>query len=239
MERQAYAMIDGGESMPYHMLFYMLAHFCTVLNSEEIIYYYPKSTCVFTESILEALPQHWTRHLEKQPGFNYSHNHIQLPSFQDWVYPELYTYIRFLFQSHMGQLKQGNRIYISRSRGRSVRQIVNEEELMKYLEPFGFRRVFMEDLEVKDQIRLFSEAEIIITPHGSALAFSTFCSENATIIEILDKPLTELKHYSHIAWYLGFNFVRFRDCVPEGENLIIDCGKLARKIEMLLADKVV
>ena len=160
-----------------------------------------------------------------------------MPSFVDWVLPEMYKYLRFLFQWHMGTLKPGNRIYVSRNKGRPVRQVINEEELMKCLEPFGFRRIFMEDLDVKDQIRLFSEAEIIITPHGSALAFSTFCSESTTIIELLDKPLTELKHYSHIAWYLGFQFARFRDCVPEGENLRVDCKKLKTKIETILAEK--
>jgi hypothetical protein len=68
------------------------------------------------------------------------------------------------------------------------------------------------------------------------LAFSTFCSENATIIELLDKPLTKLKHYSHIAWYLGFQFTRFRDCLPEGENFRIDCNKLSQKIKKLLPE---
>ena len=230
-------MIDGGESIPYHLLFYMLGHFCTVLNSEEIIYYYPKSSCKFTETMLAALPQHWTRHLVKESGYNYTTKQIRLEFYEDWVLPRLYDYLRFLFQWHMGTLKPGNRIYVSRNKGRPVRQVINEEELMKCLEPFGFRRIFMEDLDGANQIRLFSEAEIIITPHGSALAFSTFCSEGTTIIELLDKPLTGLKHYSHIAWYLAFQFARFRDCVPEGDNLRVDCKKLKTKIETILAEK--
>jgi hypothetical protein len=233
MPRKAYKIIDGGQYIPYHLLFYMIAHFCIIPNGELIYYYFPKGVKL-AEELLALLPPNWIRHTELQPDFEYVVEQIKIDCFEDWVWPVMYHYLRVLFEPYMAHsIKKGNRFYISRNRA-TKRQIVNEDEVMNILEPLGFQKIFMEDISVAEQIRLFSEAEIIITPHGSALAFSVFSSEDTKIIEIYDEPLTEKKHYSHIAWALGFEFRRFRDVIREGGEkgfLRVNCARLGEKIE--------
>jgi len=59
------------------------------------------------------------------------------------------------------------RIYISRQN--SSRKILNEDELIHMLRAHDFQIVQCEDLTVVEQICLFSQAEIIIAPHGAGL----------------------------------------------------------------------
>lgn len=68
----------------------------------------------------------------------------------------------------------GARLYISR-RSATSRRLLNEEALLKRLEPLGFRVVETEALTLLQQIALFRQAEVIVTVHGAALANLAFC----------------------------------------------------------------
>ena len=227
-----YEIVNGGSSIPYHFLFYMLAQFVNTSNND-IIYYFP-TTCKFSEEMLALLP--WTRHREKQEGYNYVTSHITNSIFFDWCLPQSYTYIRHLFTPYIAPRVPGRKIYISRNHpsNRPSRQILNEDELLHAIEPLGFVRIFMEDLSCDEQIRIVSEAEVILSPHGSALAFTVFCSYGTKIIEILQKNTTENRHYSHIAWALGFEFSRFQKVDTVEENLLVNCDALVEHLGRVL-----
>lgn len=234
---KCYLIIDGGSDMAYHLLFYMLAQFINVDNSLNIHYYIPTGYPI-VEGCMDIMPKHWTRHRILLSGYEYTTEHIRLPAYEDSVPPQAYFYIRYLFGDYMSNtIVKGNRYYISRNKGTVKRQIENEKEVLTIVESFGFKKIYMEELSVREQIELFSSAECIITPHGSALAFSVFGTEGLKIVEIFHKPLTEKKHYLHIAEHLNFDFLRFQDCIPVGENLHIDCEALSRKIEAMFGEK--
>jgi capsular polysaccharide biosynthesis protein len=74
------------------------------------------------------------------------------------------------------------RIFISRKATRH-RHLLNEDEVMAFLERAGFIRVNLETMTVPEQANLFAEAKIIIAPHGSGLANLVFCSEGTKVIE--------------------------------------------------------
>jgi hypothetical protein len=76
------------------------------------------------------------------------------------------------------------KVFISRSQS-ARRRFVNEESLYERLKKEGFERYCLDHLSVDDQIQLFSNAEIIIGPHGAGLANLIFCKPGTTIIEIL------------------------------------------------------
>jgi len=230
----AYEMVDGGESMIYHLLFYMIGNFCTVPNCYDFIYYYPKSKHPFVEDMLNTLPHNWIRHYTKDPEINYTKSHIRVPSFMDWEMPEKYQYLQMIFTWHTSKARiPGNNIYISREKV-NRRHILNEDTLMKTIEPLGFRKIHMEDLKVADQIRLFSEADIILAPHGSALSYITFCNPGTTLIEILDLPPTKLRHYSHICWALGLEYHRFQNVQRDGENFIVNTEKIEELLGIIM-----
>ncbi len=75
------------------------------------------------------------------------------------------------------------RIYISRRRS-PMRRILNEEDLLKVLSRHGFVDVCLEDFDVFDQIMLFSQAEMIVSPHGAGLTNVLFCRPGTKLLEI-------------------------------------------------------
>ncbi len=60
------------------------------------------------------------------------------------------------------------RLYIARV-GNVHRRILNDAEITALLAEFGFRRILIEDYDLRQQVELFRGAEAIVTPHGAAL----------------------------------------------------------------------
>ena len=95
-----------------------------------------------------------------------------------WVFP-------FLQRSFLGKAPPSShkRIFISR-RDAIHRRIVNEGELLPFLERHGFTIHQLEKYSVAEQAALFHGAEIILAPHGAGLANLAFCNPKAQIVEI-------------------------------------------------------
>ena len=110
----------------------------------------------------------------------------------------------------------GKKIYISRARARA-RHIINEDAVTQLLNKFGFETVYLEEMSVIDQVTLFSNAHVVVAPHGSGLTNLVFCSPKTIVIELFSphylrtdywmiSQLLELKHY----YCLGESF----NCPP-------------------------
>lgn len=99
--------------------------------------------------------------------------------------------IRDSFLSKVSENKVKNRkIYISRQKIKETdknsangRYIVNEDEVWKLLESYGFEKIYMEDYTLDQQIKIASESNFIIGGHGSGIAHSLFMQEKSHIIE--------------------------------------------------------
>jgi len=87
------------------------------------------------------------------------------------------------------------RLYVSR-RDASFRQVLNEHELMPLLREYGFEEVVMSSLSVAEQARIFSEAEVVMGPNGSALANLIFAHPSCLAIE-----------FSAPGWVVGYNWM--------------------------------
>lgn len=77
----------------------------------------------------------------------------------------------------------GHHLMISRSRA-SCRRLLNENDLMAALRPWSFKQVFLEDYTFADQVRLFHQAECVISPHGAGLANLVFCRAGTKVVEL-------------------------------------------------------
>ncbi|MEG4350548.1 tetratricopeptide repeat protein [Microcoleus sp. LAD1_D3] len=75
------------------------------------------------------------------------------------------------------------RIYISRQHA-SYRRIVNDEEVIKYLEKCGFRSVKLETMSIAEQASCLAAAKVVVAPHGGGLTNLVFCSPGTKVIEI-------------------------------------------------------
>jgi len=58
-------------------------------------------------------------------------------------------------------------------------------EIMEELERCGFEHVQLEDLSIFEKIKLFMEAEVIMSFDDGGLTFTLFCECKTKIIEIL------------------------------------------------------
>jgi hypothetical protein len=74
-------------------------------------------------------------------------------------------------------------IYVSRSK-QKTRSILNEDELLKELDPFKLSVLHFEDYTFWEQVYMMSKARLLIASHGSNLVNMLFMQENSTIIEI-------------------------------------------------------
>ena len=75
-------------------------------------------------------------------------------------------------------------IYITRGPSANNRAIVNEPAVAELLAARGFESVDPGTLPVAEQIRAFATAEIIVAPHGAALANLIFASAGAAVVEL-------------------------------------------------------
>lgn len=120
-----------------------------------------------------------------------------------WVRVEWFKTLRIEEPKKIGT----RRIYISRERSQT-RQVLNEEELLEVLEPLGFKKYFLEDLDLKQQAELFSQSEIIVSPHGAGLANLIFAAPGSTVIELFDRQHVN-RTYELISKSLGLSYHGF------------------------------
>lgn len=99
------------------------------------------------------------------------------------------------------------RIYIDRSAS-PRRNLVNEAELMQALGGLGFVHVRPESLSLADQVRLFRGADVIVAPHGAALANLGFCRPGTRVIELLMDAYCDWS-YRNLAALMSLQY----DCV--------------------------
>jgi len=103
------------------------------------------------------------------------------------------------------------RLFVSR-RDAAKRRVVNEEALVAALGELGFEVVVPGALSFAEQVMLFSEAEIVVGPHGAGLANALFMPEGSAMLE-LHHPDFDRPYYQRLADTLG---VHYRDltCAP-------------------------
>ena len=82
-------------------------------------------------------------------------------------------YLREKFSNYLSTGTPSRRIYITRA-GALARRVVNEAALVTALALFGFEVVRLSELPLTEQARTFSEAEIVIGPHGAGMTHVVF-----------------------------------------------------------------
>ena len=75
------------------------------------------------------------------------------------------------------------KIYVTREDSQ-YRKIVNEADLIPKLRNKGYKIINPQQYEIDEQIRIFSQADKIVAPHGSNLTNLIFCKEGAEVTEI-------------------------------------------------------
>jgi hypothetical protein len=81
--------------------------------------------------------------------------------------------------------KPYRRIYVSRKN--SSRALPHEIEVENLLSQHGFEITYSEDMSISEQLSVFSEAAVVIGPHGAGLVNIVFAAEGCKVVEIFDE----------------------------------------------------
>ena len=84
------------------------------------------------------------------------------------------------------------RLFISRKNA-SKRRCLNEEKLYESLKSLGFEFVNLEKLSVFNQLKIFSEASVVVSTHGAGLSNLLACNPGTKILEMVPND----GNYSH------------------------------------------
>ena len=94
--------------------------------------------------------------------------------------------LKFFIEKILHQIKIpnfGKKIYIRREEA-NYRKIINEADLIDKLRKKGFEVINPHHFEILEQMKIFSNAELIISPHGSNLSNIIFCKKGTKVVEI-------------------------------------------------------
>jgi len=119
------------------------------------------------------------------------------------------------------------RIYVKRGPVRN-RRIRNEDEVMSVLTTYGFMPVVLDGLTVREQARLFAEADAIVGMHGAALTNLLFAQSDAAVVEIFPPGLTDAGHFTTSTYSnLRYHYM-IGEGVPRGpqDDASVDIEKL-------------
>ena len=155
---------------------------------------------------------------------------------------DYYRYLRNNLMDSAEKTENHEYIYISRKLNASspghpnieARHIRNEDEMMKALEPLGFKYVLVENMSLEKQMGLFKYAKIIISPHGAALVNACFCTQDTHIIEVSPKEC-DWVHFSHICETFNIPYTRFNNVYnwDQHYNMEIDIQKITSLVNQI------
>lgn len=155
-------------------------------------------------------------------------------AFSGFVPPRSVELLRKAFQpkAESEVLPEGKKIYILR-RGVAKRVPENEEELEDALKDIGFEVVRLEQLKFQEQIRLMSQASIIVAMHGAGLANMIWARNPCRVVEVF--PIGCYNDcFARLALTCGFDY-RMVPCQFEGQGFgripVQEVTRLVRKHE--------
>lgn len=99
--------------------------------------------------------------------------------------------------------RRDRRVIVSRAAAQ-YRHVGNEEALAEALAPLGFDTVRLETLSIPEQVQLFYDAEVVVSPHGAGLT-NLLYAEAAHVLELFPSP-TVTPHYFFLCKSLGHTY---------------------------------
>lgn len=132
-------------------------------------------------------------------------------AYRQRLHPDAVAWLRRIFVAP-AQAGAARRLYVSR-RDAALRRIVNEEELAAALGALSFETLVPGTMSVKAQAQAFSQAKIIVGPHGAGLVNVIFAPPSAAVIELSAGLRLQPTFMENLAHGLGHRFTRLQ-CAP-------------------------
>ena len=165
-------------------------------NFTKYIYILANPSPYFDKVAKEFFPN--LKYYVMPPGETWKFQHLIVPSMsncQDGVVtPQLPPWLRH-FKGSFGipeTQKPFRKIFVSRDKAHT-RKLNNAGELLMALK--GWENVILEDLPIREQVKVFAEATHVLSTHGAGLVNILWCKEGTKIIELQDAKMLHKKVY--------------------------------------------
>jgi capsular polysaccharide biosynthesis protein len=124
---------------------------------------------------------------------------------------------------------EGNNVYVSRS-GAVERRVLNENEVMNVLSEYGFERYCLENQSLSENVQLFSQADLVVGPHGAGLTDIIFAND-CTLLELFGEKVKQ--PYELLAETLGVNYEPMY-CQADSADVVVDTEQLELRVSQLV-----
>lgn len=121
------------------------------------------------------------------------------------------------------------RVYISREDA-TVRRVSNKKRLNRLLDTYDIHTYSLSSLSVREQIDLFSQAKLIVSPHGAGLTNILF-ADQAAVIEMFGQRKASM--YDRMAEHLHHDY-RMIECEQSGVDIVPKMSDVEQAIQELL-----
>ena len=132
-----------------------------------------------------------------------------------------------------------SRVLISRRKA-SRRRVINESEVIDALAPLGFVAYALEELTFSEQVKLFSQAEFVIGPHGAGMTNMIF-SPKLKIIELFNRNSQYFQPvFFSLSQALGHEYGLLKGSpspeshLTRNDDLVVEIGQLLDLAELML-----
>ena len=220
------------------------------LTKLEGVEFYQKQTGVKPILIIDSKPSVWQIDSLKLLGYspndciqwNNSSMHVKRLVISSYRrhYDKVYTvesplaarWVRQRMLSNISDDKSAksfsSKIFISR-RQASMRRVINENDVLEALSNFGFVDYVLEEMSFIDQVRLFSQAKIIVAPHGAGLTNIIF-AQQLTIVELFGSSLPPC--FANLSRGLGFQYGCLKCQAPHTKMRLQDSDMIVNITEL-------
>lgn len=183
-------LAQRGDGNYYHFLMDVLTKVGVLEQASAIAmpeHWYVPAQARFQQELLELFEIRADRRIDAG-----EHPHVQAerlvvpgpPAMTEKNPPWAVEFLRSRLLPHVDTSGPRRNIYVTRGPSANNRSIVNEPALLDVLAAHDFEHVDPGALSVVDQIRTFGTANVIVAPHGAALANIIFAPPGSTLVEL-------------------------------------------------------
>lgn len=153
----------------------------------------------------------------------------QTPSDFEWLRDEILDAV-FDADDVTGDTEGGSeKIYVSRANAIS-RRVRNEDTVMDVLSKYGFERYLLENRSLAENARLFSQADVVVGPHGAGLTDIVF-ADDCTLLEFFGSRRNWA--YMKLSETLGIEYEPMY-CEDDSSDIVVDTDELEAKIKAIV-----
>jgi tellurite resistance-related uncharacterized protein len=140
----------------------------------------------------------------------------------------------FLKKYNKSKYKKYEKIYVMRGNVK-YRKVLNEKEVIDFLEKKGFTIVEMDGLSVFEQAEIFNSAKVIVASHGAALTNLVFCKNGTKLIEIFNPSYVNVCYWalSNCVKLDYYYFLSNKKAFNFKQDLYVNINKLEKIIDLV------